>query len=395
MIQRSIEKKLREDITKYPIVTLTGPRQSGKTTLLKNVLPGYDYVSLEDPDERDYAFEDPRGFLSRFKKKTILDEVQHVPDLFSYIQTIVDNRDVPGQFILSGSQNFLLLSGISQSLAGRTSILHLLPFTKRELANKKVLTIKNLYSDSIQRSSKDLFQMMFTGFYPRIHDKKLPPQEWLADYFQTYIQRDVRQIINVTDIGLFGRFVRLCAGRIGQLLNLSSLAADCGISHKTAQRWISLLESSFVIYKILPHHKNYSKRMIKSPKLYFYDSGLVCYLLRIKSPDNLRISPYRGHIFESFCISEFIKSAYHQKITPDIFFWRDSSGHEIDMIIEQGEKLIPCEIKSGETFTKSFVKGLKYWLKLSGTSNKDGFLLYGGSKKMIFKNINVFPWSML
>lgn len=395
MIKRSIEKKIKEDITKYPIVTLTGPRQSGKTTLLKNLFPDYDYASLEDPDKRDYAFEDPRGFLSQFKKKVILDEVQHVPDLFSYIQTIVDSIDEPGQFILSGSQNFLLLSGISQSLAGRTSILHLLTFTKRELEDKKVLTIKNLYSDSVDKRGKDLFQMMFAGFYPRIHDKKLQPEEWLADYFQTYIQRDVRQIINVTDIELFGRFVRLCAGRTGQLLNLSSLATDCGISHKTVQRWISLLESSFIIYRVLPHHKNFSKRMIKSPKFYFYDSGLVCYLLRIKSPDDLRLSPYRGHIFEGFCISEFIKSAYHQKIDPDIFFWRDSSGHEIDMIIEQGKNLIPCEIKSGETFTKNFVQGLQYWLKLSGTSPESAILLYGGDQKMIFKNINVFPWSML
>ncbi|MDA3886911.1 MAG: ATP-binding protein [Candidatus Delongbacteria bacterium] len=395
MINREIESKIKEAVKKYPVITLTGPRQSGKTTLLKNAFPDYDYVNLEDPEIRNYAIEDSRGFLSQFKKGVILDEVQRVPELFSYIQVIVDQEQQNGRFILSGSQNFLLLGGISQSLAGRTSIFHLLPFTKREIENRKPLVLENLIKESVKLSEYDLFKTVHTGFYPRIHDKNLDPQEWLGDYFQTYIQRDVRIILNVSDITLFSNFVSLCAGRVGQLLNLSSLGADCGISHSTAQRWLSLLESSFIVYRINSHHKNFSKRIIKSPKLYFYDSGLLCYLLRIKTPEDLRISSYRGNIFESFCISEFIKSSYNKKQNPDIHFWRDSTGHEIDMLIEDREKLLPVEIKSGQTFNSSFLDGVKYWIDLSGCNKNDAYLIYGGDKKITYKGINVIPWYLL
>jgi predicted AAA+ superfamily ATPase len=395
LIKRSLERKLKEDFLKYPVITLTGPRQSGKTTLLKSAFPNLQYVSLEDPDEREYASQDPRGFLSQFRSGVILDEVQRVPDLFSYIQTIVDDNDSAGQFILSGSQNFLLLSGISQSLAGRCSILHLLPFTKRELEGRSVLNVDRLPSELEYKMSKTLFQVMQTGFYPRIHDKKLIPQEWLADYYQTYIQRDVRDLINIGDVEVFSRFVRLCAGRVGQLLNISSLGEDCGVSHSTAQRWLSLLETSFIVFRSIPHHKNFSKRLIKSPKIYFYDSGLLCYLLRIKNHDDLRISPYRGNIFESFCISEFLKSAYHQKLDPGIFFWRDSTGHEIDMLIEQGHSLVPVEIKSGETFNSGFIDGLRYWINLTGYKAEDALLIYGGDKRMNFKGITIIPWQDL
>ncbi|MBN1960204.1 MAG: ATP-binding protein [Deltaproteobacteria bacterium] len=395
MITRHLAPKLKEVAAKNPVITLTGPRQSGKTTLLKHTFPHYDYVSLEEPDERAYALKDPRGFLSRFFNQVIIDEAQRVPHLFSYIQTIVDTDDMPGRFILSGSQNFLLLHGISQSLAGRSSILHLLPFCKRELTNHPILTTQRLFNNKTLSSNQDLFNIMTTGFYPRIHDKHLNPHEWLADYFQTYIQRDVRDLINVGDTESFIRFVKLCAGRAGQLLNLSSLGADCGISHTTAARWLSLLESSFIIFRLMPHHQNFSKRLIKSPKLYFFDCGLLCYLLRIKDPEDLRISPYRGAIFENFCIAEFIKSAYNQKLEPNLFFWRDSSGHEIDMLIEQANFLLPFEIKSSETFNESFINNLTYWINLAKNQNKQAAILYGGSKRMNYKGIDVIPWLML
>ena len=396
MIKRAIEEKLKAAAKKYPVITLTGPRQSGKTTLLKYVFPDYDYVNLEDPDNRRYASEDSRGFLSQFVNGVIIDEAQRVPDLFSYIQGIVDNENKPGHFILSGSQNFLLLSGITQSLAGRTSIFHLMPFTKRELENKKPFLLNDLIKGSRNLSEdSDMYKIIHTGFYPRIHDEKLDPQEWLADYFQTYIQRDIRTIINVGDIDLFADFVRLCAGRVGQLLNLSSLASDCGISHMTAQRWLSILESSFIVYRLRPYHRNFSKRIIKSPKLFFYDSGLLCYLLGIKTSEDVRFSPYRGNIFESYCISEFIKSAYNRKEDPRIYFWRDSTGHEIDMLIEDRNKLIPIEIKSGETFNKSFLNGLNYFVNLTESDIKDAILIYGGKQKMKYTGINVVPVRLL
>ena len=395
MIKRALEVKLRDAAEHYPVVTLTGPRQSGKTTILRNTFPAYHYVSLEEPDERAFARSDPRGFLSRYKTEVIFDEVQRAPDLFSYIQTNVDENDAPGRFILSGSQNFLLLGSVSQTLAGRTSILHLMPFTKREIENREELTLERLFDDPPETSSTDLFRMVFTGFYPRIHDKNLEPQGWYSDYFQTYIQRDVRDLVQVGDAEVFIRFVRLCAGRVGQLLSLSSLAADCGISHTTARRWLSILESSFIVYRLMPHYKNFSKRLIKSPKLYFLDCGLLCYLLRIKTPEDLQISPFRGAVFESFCISEFLKSAYHRKMEPDLFFWRDSTGHEIDLLIETSGALVPFEIKSGETFNESFLDGLFYWQKLSGVNNDNATVLFGGNRKMKYKGINVIPWSHL
>jgi len=284
MLKRTLEKKLKKAAKQYPVVTLTGPRQSGKTTLVKMAFPDYEYLSLEEPDHRAFAIEDPRGFLSQFSEKVILDEIQRAPDLFSYIQTIVDTKDISGQFILTGSQNFLLLQKVSQSLAGRCAVLHLLPFSLSELNQRRPLPI-----DSIGRQlpgknrflNEKLSSVLFKGFYPRIHDKSLEPIDWLGNYFQTYIERDVRDVLNVGDLETFSRFVRLCAGRSGQLLNLSSLANDCGITHTTSKRWISILETSFIVFLLRPHYKNFSKRLIKSPKLYFLDTGLLSYLLRI------------------------------------------------------------------------------------------------------------------
>ena len=282
MIQRTLSAKLKKAAMQYPVITLTGPRQSGKTTLVKMLFTDYKYVSLENPDQRIFALDDPNGFLHQFDNGVILDEVQRTPDLFSYIQTIVDNNDQPGQFILTGSQNFLLIEQISQSLAGRTAIFHLLPFSHRELLRRDPLPAADFPDIPLKQiSHSDLWSTLLTGFYPRIHDKRLNAREWLAGYYLTYIERDVRSVINVGDLETFGRFIRLCAGRTGQLLNFSSLAADCGISNMTAKRWLSVLQASFIVAQVRPHYENFSKRLIKSPKLYFLDSGLLSFLLGI------------------------------------------------------------------------------------------------------------------
>ncbi|MBN2857941.1 MAG: ATP-binding protein, partial [Candidatus Delongbacteria bacterium] len=297
MIERAISSKILSLIKKYPAISVTGPRQSGKTTLLKHLFPDYKYINLEDHVIRSYLQSDARSYLSQFTSGVIIDEAQKYPDLFSYIQIIADEVQKDGMFILSGSQNFILMKSISQSLAGRVSIFHLMPFTKRELEKKEPFQLKELAKPGLlEVDDFNLFSSMFTGFYPRIHDKKLDPQEWLANYFELYVQRDIRDIINIGNISLFINFVKMCAGRVGQLLNLSSLAADCGINHSTAERWISLLETSFIVYRLRPYYKNFSKRIIKSPKLYFYDTGLLCYLLGIKKPEDIRFSPYRGNI---------------------------------------------------------------------------------------------------
>lgn len=397
MLIRTLEKKLKEAAKQYPVVTLTGPRQSGKTTLVKMTFPDYDYRSLEEPDHRAFALEDPRGFLSQFSEKVILDEIQRVPDLFSYIQTIVDTNDISGQFILTGSQNFLLLQKVSQSLAGRCAVLHLLPFSLSELRQRQPLSI-----DTIGRKlpgknrslNEELPSVLFKGFYPRIHDKSLNPVDWLGNYFQTYIERDVRDVLNVGDLETFSRFVHLCAGRNGQLLNLSSLANDCGITHTTSKRWISILEISFIVFLLRPHFKNFSKRLIKSPKLYFLDTGLLSYLLRIRSQENLRFHALFGGIFESYVISEFLKCYINSGEEHSIYFWRDSTGNEIDVLIDEGDKLTPVEIKAGQTVASDFFKGIRFWKKLVHNNEQRAALVYGGDKSYIRSDTYVYPWSV-
>lgn len=398
MIRRTLQSVLRRVVRQYPIVTLTGPRQSGKTTLAQASFPRTRYVSLEDPDQHLFATEDPRGFLGQFRGMVILDEVQRSPDLFSYIQTIVDQKGSSARFILTGSQNFLLMQRISQSLAGRAAILHLLPFSLSELEGRSALSLTTLgkLPPRFRRSSRtDLMETMFQGFYPRIHDKGIPPQQWLADYSRTYLERDVRESLNVGDLEMFGRFVRLCAGRNGQLLNLSSLANDCGVTHTTARRWLSVLEASFLTILLRPHHKNFSKRLVKSPKLYFLDTGLLCYLLRIRSPEDLRIHAQRGSIFESFVISEILKNYLHHGLEPDLYFWRDSAGHEIDLLIDRGKELIPVEIKSGQTIATDFFAGLRFWKELTRNPEAPAALIYGGDQTHRRSGVTVYPWSSL
>ncbi len=382
MLKRTLAKKLKEAAKQYPVVTLTGPRQSGKTTLVKMTFPDYDYRSLEEPDHRAFALEDPRGFLSQFSEKVILDEIQRAPDLFSYIQTIVDQRDISGQFILTGSQNFLLLQKVSQSLAGRCAVLHLLPFSLSEIRKRQSLSVHSIGRKLTGKNrlfDAELSSVLFKGFYPRIHDKSLDPVDWLGNYYQTYIERDVRDVLNVGDLETFSRFVRLCAGRNGQLLNLSSLANDCGITHTTSRRWISILETSFIVFLLRPHYKNFSKRLIKSPKLYFLDTGLLSYLLRIRSAEDLRIHAQYGSIFESYVISELLKNYLNRGEEHPIYFWRDSTGNEIDIIIDEGDSLIPLEIKAGQTVSSDFFKGIRYWKKLS-SGIEPAALVNGGDK---------------
>jgi uncharacterized protein len=397
MIKRHLEAKLVEAVDSYRVVSVTGPRQSGKTTLVQQLFKDARYVSLENPEEQEFALTDPRGFLAQFTDRVILDEVQRAPKLFSYIQGIVDARKKNGQFILTGSQNFLLMEKVSQSLAGRCAILHLLPFSQGELANMPIMNIDSLgrtIPPQIKITARaNLFERMFKGFYPPLYDQKLRPQDWLANYYRTYIERDVRQVLNLGDLETFARFVRLCAGRSGQLLNMSSLAADSGISVPTVKRWLSLLQTSFLVYLLPSYHSNLKKRLVKSPKLYFYDTGLLCYLLRIRSSEELTAHSARGAVFETFVISELFKNYYNHGQEPDVYFWRDSVGHEVDVIIDLGRKQIPIEIKSGQTIVDELFAGLDYWRSLPGQNNCRPILIYGGDKSHVRKDTAVLSWS--
>jgi predicted AAA+ superfamily ATPase len=396
MIPRHLEPVLRKAARQYPVVSLTGPRQSGKTTLVREAFPRHPYASLEVPDQREFAQQDPRGFLGQFTGKVILDEVQRAPHLFSYIQGIVDERQEAGRFILTGSQNFLLAQHISQTLAGRCAMLHLLPFSRPELARQPMMDLdalgKAVPKAGGKPAARSLFETLFAGGYPRIFDKHLDPQDWLRNYYQAYVEKDVRDILNVGDLETFGWFLRLCAGRSGQLLSLSALAGDAGISHTTARRWLSALEASFLVFLLRPHHRNFNKRLVKSPKLYFLDSGLLCYLLRIRSPDDLRIHAARGAVFESWVVSEIVKNYVHRGQEPDVFFWRDSSAHEIDLVIERGRELAPVEAKSGETFASDFLDGIRYWRELSGKKDQPAALVYGGETSYLREGVVVMSW---
>lgn len=399
MITRHLTKTLRSAARDYPVVTVTGPRQSGKTTLVRAAFARHRYASLEDPDTRAFATEDPRGFLAQFRSRVILDEVQHVPELFAYIQGIVDKENRAGQFILSGSQNFLLLTRVSQSLAGRCAVLRLLPFSRAELVGRSLRGASSFHSSRRTKTSitsqpeTDLFETLLTGGFPRIHDQGLAPQNWLANYYQTYLERDVRDLLNVGDIEGFGRFIRLCAGHSGQLLNASSIAADAGISHTTARRWLSILEASFVIYLLRPHYSNFNKRLIKSPKLYFTDTGLLCYLLRVRTAEDLVTHASRGAIFETWVISETLKNYYNRGVEPDIYFWRDSAGLEVDLLLDQGKKLLPIEIKSGQTIASDFFRPLHAWCKIAGAKAGQAMLVYGGDSSYKRSSVSVLSWT--
>ncbi len=379
MIKRSLTKKLEYLSKKYPVVSVVGPRQSGKTTLIKNVFKNKPYVSLEIPEMLAYAENDPRGFLNEYPKGAILDEVQRSPHLFSYIQGIVDDINKPGMFILSGSQHFLLLEKITQTLAGRVALLNLLPLSIDELISSvgKVTSLE---------------EILFKGMYPRLYSSKINPLDFYPSYIQTYLERDVRSIKNIENLNSFQKFIKMCAGRSGQLLNLSSLSIDCGVSHNTIKSWISILEASFIIYLLYPHHKNFNKRLVKMPKLYFLDSGLMCSLLEIKKKNQIQSHPLRGNIFETFIVSELLKCRFNKGSRANLYFWRDKVGHEIDCILDKGLNLTPVEIKSGKTINSEMFKNIEYWRKIAGKTSKDSYLIYGGNDSQKRNGINILPW---
>ena len=379
MIHRIAANTLQKMARGYYVVTVTGPRQSGKTTLVQAVFADKRYISLEDPDEREFAEKDPRRFLARFPEGAILDEAQRCPEILSYLQGIVDRDRQPGQFILTGSQQFGLFSKITQTLAGRAGILELLPFSLEEV--KKA----NLAPNTVD-------ELLLKGLYPPLYDRPLEPALWFKSYMQTYVERDLRQLIAVRNLSTFQRFLRMCAARVGQLLNLSSLANDCGITHNTARSWISVLEASYILFLLPPHYKNYNKRLIKRPKLYFHDVGFASWLLGIRDQDHISIHAARGSLFENWVITELLKHQYNRGREANIFFWRDNIGDEVDVIVEKGTRLMPIEIKSGQTLTSDAFRNLKKWLKLAKEDIDQAFLCYGGEESYTRSGIRVIPW---
>lgn len=379
MVKRELETVLRAAAAKYPVISITGPRQSGKTTLARSVFADFTYVLLEETDTARLASEDPRGFFERFRGSLILDEVQKAPDLLSYLQRIVDEPKNRKRFILTGSESLLITDKIAQSLAGRVRRFNLLPFS---LAENRM---------------EDLQDAILHGGYPRIHDSQLVPFEWLGDYYSTYIQRDVRSVLSIGNLSQFDRFVRLTAGRAGQLTDFAALGADCGVTQPTAKSWMSVLEATFVVFLLQPHFRNFNKRVIKSPKVYFYDTGLLCYLLRIRDRDQLLTNPLYGSIFENWVISERLKKLLHRGEESNLYFWRDHKGHEIDLIADEGAFLNPTEIKSSMTFHPDFLKNLKYFNKLqSPDCNSEapiGECVYAGSESHSYQNTKITAWT--
>jgi len=382
LIDRKLKEKILDLAGKFPVVSITGPRQSGKTTLAKLCFPNYNYVNLELPHHRIFAQEDPEAFLKSYQGGVVLDEAQYVPGLFSYIQGIVDESGETGKFILTGSQNFLLLEKITQSLAGRVAILHLLPFSITELKH-------TIYQQ------ENLHELLFRGSYPPLYDKEIKPVDFYQSYIQSYIERDVRNILNVSSLSLFRTFLGLVAGRAGQILNLSSISNDLGLDLKTIRNWLSVLETSFIIYLIRPHHKNYNKRLIKSPKLYFYDTGLLCSLLGMRNQSEIQNHYLRGAIFENYVFSEISKHYYNSGMRPELFFWRDNTGNEIDCIVQDGSKRKVIEIKSSQTINTFFFKGIKYYQKLSGIDAESCYLIYGGTENQQRALAHVLSWQSI
>lgn len=379
-IGREISNSMQSMLSKYPILALTGPRQSGKTTLLKSIFPDFQYVSLENPDNRDFAQSDPNGFLEKYASRVIFDEVQRVPPIFSYLQTRVDESGMMGQYILSGSQNFHLMHNITQSLAGRVAIFKLFPFDHQELKSSNLL-------------KEGYLENLISGFYPAIYDRDIPPRIFYSNYIQTYIQRDVNELISIKNTRLFQNFLSLCATHAGQLLNMNALANQCGVSQPTAKSWISVLENSYIVFTLQPLHDNFSKRVVKTPKLYFYDTGLLCHLLKIKSPDQILTHPIKGPLFENMMVAEYVKRMHHKNDLEDLWFWRDSAGHEVDFIVQDGLSMNLIEMKSTKTIMSALFSGLKYFEKNSKINKIKKALVYTGTEFQKRSSINIIPWS--
>lgn len=383
ILKRELAKRVVEGAKYFPVVAILGPRQSGKTTLAKLAFKDHNYVSLEDLDLRFAAANDPRSFLlaNGNEHGIIIDEFQHVPELLSYIQTIVDREQKPGYFILTGSQNFLMNQAITQSLAGRISIHTLLP-----------LSIEELKENGILPSTMET--AVYDGGYPAIYSKNIMPKDFYRGYLRTYIERDIRQLTQVGDLRTFHTFVTLCAARIGQILNITSLGNECGISDATVKKWLSILEAGYIIFLLQPYHGNFGKRVVKKPKIYFYDSGLACHLLKIKKED-LIVHPNKGNIFESFIICEILKWYENHDETPNIYFWQDKTGHEVDCIIESGRKVIPVEVKAARTINTRFFEGLSYWNQFKDHEPTNGYVIYAGEKQQMKGYPNVISWQSM
>ncbi len=366
----------------FPVLAITGPRQSGKTTLARALFADKPYVTLEDPEEREFADSDPRGFLARFPEGAIFDEVQRCPSLFSYLQGVVDKRRLMGEFILTGSQQFGLMSNIAQSLAGRVGLLQLLPFSLAELKEGGMLP-------------STLDAAMFQGSYPPLYDRPVSSGDWFPNYVSTYVERDVRQLLAVRDLSLFQRFLKMCAARSGQLINLSALAADCGISHVTAREWLTVLEASYIVYLLRPYHRNFGKRLVKMPKLYFLDTGLMAYLLGIRDTDSLATHASRGALFETLVVSEWVKREFNAGHPAELYFWRDSVGHEVDLLIPQGGRFTPVEIKSGATFSSDWTTALRKLSDLFGDAALQPGIIFGGEGQYDREGCRVASWKAL
>ena len=379
MITRQAEVLARTLAREFKVVAITGPRQAGKTTLAQAVFKDKPYVSLEDPDQRQFATEDPRRFLDYFPEGAVIDEAQHGPDLFSYLQGRVDARSPAGQFILTGSQHFGLMERVSQSLAGRVGFLRLLPFSLAELGRGGW-------------SPESLDELLFKGGYPPVYDQPASPERWYNAYITTYVERDVRQLLNVRDLGAFQRFVGLCAGSTGQLLNTSRLGADLGINYNTVRSWLDILEASFVVFRLRPHHQNFRKRLVKTSKLYFYDTGLAARLLGVENARQLATHPMRGALFENWVIVELLKNRGNRGKADNLFFWRNHTGEEVDVIADRGDRLLPVEIKAGSTVASDWFRPLSRWCELAGEVAETPWLVYGGTRRQGRGPVEVLPW---
>lgn len=380
MLKRQLESKAQELLEKYPLLAVTGPRQSGKTTLARQLRPDYKYVNLELDENREFAQNDPHGFLTAHQGGVILDEVQVVPTLFPYLKHYADQRNRTGEYILTGSQQFLLLEKITQSLAGRVALLQLLPFSLTELQDA-----------GLQPSTPEAF--LLTGGYPRIYDKSIEPADFYPGYIRTYVERDVRQIVNITNLRLFRQFLTACAGRAGQIVNFVELGNVLGLDSKTIKSWVGILEASYIVFLLPPFHRNFDKRIIKSPKLYFYDTGLACSLLNIQSEEQLNAHFAKGALFENMIVMDLLKQQLHAAKTPAFYFWRDSNLREIDLIIEEGPMLKAVEIKAGKTIQPSFLKNLHSFQSLAGTETISSFLVYGGAEGQQRSDVGILPWN--
>lgn len=378
-VKRKAVMIMRDLIEKFPSLSVTGPRQSGKSLILKNEFVDFTYFNLEDPQLRDLVESDPKGFLAQNGDRIIIDEAQHVAMLFSYVQLEVDNHPEK-KIILSGSQAFLLHDKISQSLAGRIAITHLLPFSVAELESAKFAT-------------NDLAQLIYTGFYPRIYDKNIPAQQFYPSYIQTYVERDLRTLSNIGDLSLFEAFIRLCAGRVGQLINYTSIANDIGVSLNTVKNWISILKTSFIAFEVKPYYRNFNKRTVKTGKLYFYDTGLVCSLLGLSDSSQYHQHYLKGGLFENYIVLEIMKHFYNLAKTPKMYFWQDSNGKEVDCIVEVDGNTYAFELKSAATWHKNFSNNIVKWNDMSGCDPKHSAVIFGGSEEIKINGVQYLSWS--